>query len=97
MAQGFALFAGIKPEVIRASAREAEALGYASLWLNHPGQTDGLAALVQAAGGGDTSDRPEDRGDSYHRAMLLTGQRPHAGLSGSAEKRASSFLCVSIP
>jgi alkanesulfonate monooxygenase SsuD/methylene tetrahydromethanopterin reductase-like flavin-dependent oxidoreductase (luciferase family) len=50
VAQGFALFAGVKPEVIRASAREAEALGYNSLWVNHPGPTDGLAALAQAAG-----------------------------------------------
>ncbi len=49
MRHGFALFAGTAPEVIRASAREAEALGYASFWVNHPGQTDGLAALALAA------------------------------------------------
>jgi alkanesulfonate monooxygenase SsuD/methylene tetrahydromethanopterin reductase-like flavin-dependent oxidoreductase (luciferase family) len=49
MRQGFALFAGTAPEVIRASAREAEALGYTSFWVNHPGQTDGLAALALAA------------------------------------------------
>lgn len=49
MAQGFALFAGIAAEVIRACAREAEALGYTSFWVNHPGPTDGLAALARAA------------------------------------------------
>jgi alkanesulfonate monooxygenase SsuD/methylene tetrahydromethanopterin reductase-like flavin-dependent oxidoreductase (luciferase family) len=49
MAQGFAVFAGIAPDVIRASAREAEALGYTSFWVNHPGPTDGLAALAHAA------------------------------------------------
>ena len=46
---GFALFAGTAPEVIRASAREADQLGYASFWVNHPGSTDGLAALAVAA------------------------------------------------
>jgi alkanesulfonate monooxygenase SsuD/methylene tetrahydromethanopterin reductase-like flavin-dependent oxidoreductase (luciferase family) len=50
MRQGFALFAGIAPEIIRASAREAEHLGYGSFWVNHPGPTDGLAALAAAAG-----------------------------------------------
>jgi len=50
MGQGFALFAGIASDVIKASAREAEALGYTSFWVNHPGSTDGLAALAQAAG-----------------------------------------------
>lgn len=50
MALGFALFAGTAVEVIQASAREAEALGYSSFWVNHPGPTDGLAALAQAAG-----------------------------------------------
>jgi alkanesulfonate monooxygenase SsuD/methylene tetrahydromethanopterin reductase-like flavin-dependent oxidoreductase (luciferase family) len=49
MAHGFALFAGTAPEVIRASAREAEGLGYSSFWVNHPGSTDGLAALALAA------------------------------------------------
>ena len=49
MGQGFALFAATPPEVIRASAREAEGLGYTSFWVNHPGATDGLAALVVAA------------------------------------------------
>lgn len=49
MAQGFALFAGTAPEIVRASAREAEALGYTSFWVNHPGATDGLAALAPAA------------------------------------------------
>jgi alkanesulfonate monooxygenase SsuD/methylene tetrahydromethanopterin reductase-like flavin-dependent oxidoreductase (luciferase family) len=50
MALGFALFAGTAAEVIGAAAREAEALGYSSFWVNHPGPTDGLAALAHAAG-----------------------------------------------
>ncbi len=49
MPQGFAVFAGVSPEIIGASAREAEALGYGSFWVNHPGPTDGLAALAVAA------------------------------------------------
>src|SRR5229473_8053665 len=50
MAHGFAMFAATAPEVIRAAAREAEALGYGSFWVNHPGSTDGLASLALAAG-----------------------------------------------
>jgi alkanesulfonate monooxygenase SsuD/methylene tetrahydromethanopterin reductase-like flavin-dependent oxidoreductase (luciferase family) len=50
MARGFALFAGTTPENIRASAKEAEVLGYSSFWVNHPGPVDGLAALAHAAG-----------------------------------------------
>jgi alkanesulfonate monooxygenase SsuD/methylene tetrahydromethanopterin reductase-like flavin-dependent oxidoreductase (luciferase family) len=50
MGLGFALFAGTSPEVIRASAREAEGLGLSSFWVNHPGAIDGLAALALAAG-----------------------------------------------
>lgn len=50
MGRGFALFAGVAPEIIRASAREAEGLGYDSFWVNYPGSTDGLAALAFAAG-----------------------------------------------
>jgi alkanesulfonate monooxygenase SsuD/methylene tetrahydromethanopterin reductase-like flavin-dependent oxidoreductase (luciferase family) len=50
MGQGFALFAGTSADVIQAAAREAEALGYTSFWVNHPGSTDGLAALAHAAG-----------------------------------------------
>jgi alkanesulfonate monooxygenase SsuD/methylene tetrahydromethanopterin reductase-like flavin-dependent oxidoreductase (luciferase family) len=50
MARGFALFAGSTPEIIRASAKEAETLGYSSFWVNHPGSFDGLAALAHAAG-----------------------------------------------
>jgi alkanesulfonate monooxygenase SsuD/methylene tetrahydromethanopterin reductase-like flavin-dependent oxidoreductase (luciferase family) len=49
MAHGFAVFAGTTAENIRAAAREAERLGYASFWVNHPGSTDGLAALAHAA------------------------------------------------
>jgi alkanesulfonate monooxygenase SsuD/methylene tetrahydromethanopterin reductase-like flavin-dependent oxidoreductase (luciferase family) len=47
---GFAVFAGIAPEIIRASAREAERVGYRSFWVNHPGAIDGLAALGHVAG-----------------------------------------------
>jgi alkanesulfonate monooxygenase SsuD/methylene tetrahydromethanopterin reductase-like flavin-dependent oxidoreductase (luciferase family) len=49
MGFGFALFAGIAPDVIRACAREAETLGYDSFWVNHPGSIDGLASLAHAA------------------------------------------------
>jgi alkanesulfonate monooxygenase SsuD/methylene tetrahydromethanopterin reductase-like flavin-dependent oxidoreductase (luciferase family) len=49
MELGFALFAGTAPGVIQSSAREAETLGYHSFWVNHPGSTDGLAALALAA------------------------------------------------
>ena len=48
-ARGFAVFAGVSPEIIRASAREAEALGYRSFWVNHPGSVDGLGSLAHAA------------------------------------------------
>lgn len=48
MERGFAVFAGVAPEVVRAAAREAEGLGYHSFWVNHPGSTDGLAALAPA-------------------------------------------------
>jgi alkanesulfonate monooxygenase SsuD/methylene tetrahydromethanopterin reductase-like flavin-dependent oxidoreductase (luciferase family) len=49
MGHGFAVAATTAPEIIRASAREAEALGYTSFWVNHPGKIDGLAALAVAA------------------------------------------------
>jgi alkanesulfonate monooxygenase SsuD/methylene tetrahydromethanopterin reductase-like flavin-dependent oxidoreductase (luciferase family) len=49
MRQGFALFAGMGADVIKATAREAEAVGYSSFWVNHPGPVDGLAALGAAA------------------------------------------------
>ncbi len=49
MRHGFALHAGTAPEIIRTSAREAEGLGYSSFWVNHPGATDGLVALAEAA------------------------------------------------
>jgi alkanesulfonate monooxygenase SsuD/methylene tetrahydromethanopterin reductase-like flavin-dependent oxidoreductase (luciferase family) len=48
-ARGFAVFAGIPPEIIRATAREAEARDFASFWVNHPGPVDGLGSLAQAA------------------------------------------------
>jgi alkanesulfonate monooxygenase SsuD/methylene tetrahydromethanopterin reductase-like flavin-dependent oxidoreductase (luciferase family) len=49
MGYGFALFAATAPEIIRGCAREAEALGYTSFWVNHPGKVDGLASLALAA------------------------------------------------
>src|SRR2546425_11936585 len=49
MGLGFAVFAGTTPEIIRASTREAERLGYNSFWVNHPRSTDRPAALAQAA------------------------------------------------
>lgn len=49
MGHGFALYAGVAPEIIRAVAAEAEALGYGSFWVNHPGSMDGLGALANAA------------------------------------------------
>ena len=49
--KGFAVFAGVSPEIIGASAREAEALGYRSFWVNHPGPVDGLGSLARAAAG----------------------------------------------
>ena len=49
MGYGFALFAAAAPEIVRGCAREAEALGYTSFWVNHPGKVDGLGALAQAA------------------------------------------------
>ena len=48
-AKGFAVFAGVAPDIIRASAREAESKGFASFWVNHPGPVDGLGALALAA------------------------------------------------
>jgi len=49
MGHGFALYAGVAPEIIRVTAREAEGLGYSSFWVNHPGPMDGLGALAHAA------------------------------------------------
>ncbi len=49
MGHGFALFAACDPAIVRACAREGEALGYGSFWVNHPGSVDGLAALGPAA------------------------------------------------
>jgi alkanesulfonate monooxygenase SsuD/methylene tetrahydromethanopterin reductase-like flavin-dependent oxidoreductase (luciferase family) len=49
MGHGFALYAGVVPEIVNAVAREAEGLGYASFWVNHPGSFDGLGALAHAA------------------------------------------------
>src|SRR5207247_5247464 len=49
MGQGCARCAGVAPAISRASAREAEGLGYTSFWVNHPGATDGLVSLALAA------------------------------------------------
>jgi alkanesulfonate monooxygenase SsuD/methylene tetrahydromethanopterin reductase-like flavin-dependent oxidoreductase (luciferase family) len=49
IAKGFAVFAGVTPDVIRSAAREAEARGFSSFWVNHPGPVDGLGSLAQAA------------------------------------------------
>jgi len=49
MRRGFAVFAGLAPEVIRASAREAEGLRYSSFWVNHPGSTGRAGRLALAA------------------------------------------------
>ena len=49
MARGIAVYAGLPPEVLHATARETEALGYGSFWVNHPPAVDGLAALAAAA------------------------------------------------
>ena len=49
MGHGFALYAGVAPEIISTVAREAEGLGYSSFWVNHPGSFDGLGALAHAA------------------------------------------------
>src|ERR1043165_9726580 len=47
-AGGLAVFAGIAPEIIRASAREARARGFGSFGVSLPGPVDGLGALAQA-------------------------------------------------
>src|SRR5437879_514849 len=47
-AKGFAVFAGVAPEIIRASAHEAETRGFGSFWVNHPGPVDGLGSLAPA-------------------------------------------------
>jgi len=49
MGKGFAVFAGVSPEIIRACAREAEERGLTSFWVNHPGPVDGLGSLAHAA------------------------------------------------
>src|SRR5579872_2406682 len=48
--RGVALFAGTAPDVVALVAESAEGLGYSSFWLNHPGDTDGVAGLAFAAG-----------------------------------------------
>jgi len=48
MDRGFALHAGVTPEVIRAAAREAEAAGFTSFWVNYPHPGDGLHSLALA-------------------------------------------------
>jgi alkanesulfonate monooxygenase SsuD/methylene tetrahydromethanopterin reductase-like flavin-dependent oxidoreductase (luciferase family) len=45
---GFALAATTPADVVVACAHEAEARGYRSFWLNHPGDVDGIANLGPA-------------------------------------------------
>jgi alkanesulfonate monooxygenase SsuD/methylene tetrahydromethanopterin reductase-like flavin-dependent oxidoreductase (luciferase family) len=47
--RGFAVFAGLPTDIIRACARQTESARYDSFWVNHPGATDGLAVLGHAA------------------------------------------------
>ena len=47
--RGIALYAGTVLEVVAGTAQAAEALGYSSFWLNHPGSVDGIARLGAAA------------------------------------------------
>lgn len=47
--RGFAVAAAVSPEVIRAAASEAEALHYASFWVNYVPNASGLSALGPAA------------------------------------------------
>ncbi len=47
--RGVALFAGTPGDVIAETAGLAEQVGYHSFWLNHPGSTDGIAGLTEAA------------------------------------------------
>jgi alkanesulfonate monooxygenase SsuD/methylene tetrahydromethanopterin reductase-like flavin-dependent oxidoreductase (luciferase family) len=49
MALGFGVNAGTPAEILTAAGKEAESLGYTSFWVNHPGATDGIAALATAA------------------------------------------------
>jgi alkanesulfonate monooxygenase SsuD/methylene tetrahydromethanopterin reductase-like flavin-dependent oxidoreductase (luciferase family) len=49
-ARGIALFAGTAPTVVAGTSELAEAIGYSSFWLNHPGSIDGVARLEAAAG-----------------------------------------------
>lgn len=48
MRRGFGLRADVPETVVRAASREAEAVGYASFWINHPHEIDGLAVLRPA-------------------------------------------------
>jgi len=47
--RGFGIAAAVPAEVTRATAAEAESLGYDSFWVNDTPQGDGLAALGEAA------------------------------------------------
>lgn len=49
MGRGFGIAAAVAHEVTRTVAREAEALGYTSFWVNDTPGADGLAALAAAA------------------------------------------------
>ena len=49
MGRGFGIEASVPVDIVRLIAAEAEALGYASFWVNNPPGTDGLASLAAAA------------------------------------------------
>jgi alkanesulfonate monooxygenase SsuD/methylene tetrahydromethanopterin reductase-like flavin-dependent oxidoreductase (luciferase family) len=78
MRQGFALFAGTAPEVIRAVAREAEGLGYGSFWVNYPGSIDGIEALALAAGRPGVSSRSVIPLHTRGPESIARGVRDHA-------------------
>jgi alkanesulfonate monooxygenase SsuD/methylene tetrahydromethanopterin reductase-like flavin-dependent oxidoreductase (luciferase family) len=48
MDRGFALHAGVAPDVIREAARAAEGAGFTSFWVNYPSPVDGLHSLALA-------------------------------------------------
>jgi alkanesulfonate monooxygenase SsuD/methylene tetrahydromethanopterin reductase-like flavin-dependent oxidoreductase (luciferase family) len=49
MGRGFGIAAHVDHDVVRVVAREVEALGYSSFWVNDFPAADGLAALAEAA------------------------------------------------
>ena len=47
--RGFALGTGTAADIVGIVATRAQALGYDSFWMNHPGEVDGIAELKTAA------------------------------------------------